>query len=347
MQFSNPTPNLTYDANGSLTSQTDANGTTTYTWDGRDRLVALTGPGMSAGFVYDAVGRRVSKTTNGTKTDYQYDGQDIIAELGGGAVEATYLRSLNIDEPFIRQAGSSEYYHPDALGSTLALTDQIGTVQTTYRYDPFGNTTIAGSSIQPYTFTGREADTGTGLLFYRARYYSPQLQRFISEDPLRMSGGDINLYAYVSNSPPNYFDPLGLEIIYLNGSTVSNPETVQKLEALDKAVGDKDVKVTSGDRTPSQNDKVGGRSKSYHLQGKAADVIVDGLTSEEVAEKAAEVGFDGISPYDKAHKGHTHVDTRGYEWNGKNGKTVKDRPKWRTEGEKNRDHSKGQLRGRK
>ena len=82
-QFNNSTPNLVYDANGNLTSQTEANGTTTYTWDARNRLIALSGPGMNTSFVYDALGRRVSKTINAARTDYQYDGVDVISEIGG------------------------------------------------------------------------------------------------------------------------------------------------------------------------------------------------------------------------------------------------------------------------
>ena len=58
-------------------------------------------------------------------------------------------------------------------------------------------------------FTGRESD-GTGLYFYRARYYDPAIGRFISEDPIGFDGGDVNLYAYVANDPVNLIDPSGL-----------------------------------------------------------------------------------------------------------------------------------------
>ena len=62
----------------------------------------------------------------------------------------------------------------------------------------------------PFQFTGREND-GTGLYYYRLRYYHPTLNRFISEDPLRpLTGADLNLYTYVSNSPLNAVDPFGL-----------------------------------------------------------------------------------------------------------------------------------------
>lgn len=204
IQFNTAAP--TYDPNGNLTSD----GAITHTWDARNRLVAMTGPGVSASFVYDAFNRRISKTVNGVTTQYLYDGPDIVAELSaGGAVTATYLRGLNIDEPFVRQGTTTEFYHTDALGSTLALTNASGTVSTTYKYEPFGQTTVTGTSSNPFQYTGREND-GTGLYYYRARYYSPTLQRFISEDPLEFDGGDINLYSYAGNNTVNFIDPSGL-----------------------------------------------------------------------------------------------------------------------------------------
>lgn len=91
----------------------------------------------------------------------------------------------------------------------MSLLDSAGVAQTNYTYEPFGNTTVSGSaSSNPSQYTGRDND-GTGLYYYRARYYSPTLQRFISEDPIDFAGGDTNLYAYVGNSPCNFTDPSG------------------------------------------------------------------------------------------------------------------------------------------
>src|SRR5687768_13807633 len=75
---------------------------------------------------------------------------------------------------------------------------------------PFGATAVTGeASANSVAFTGRESD-GTGLYYYRARYYNPTLGRFISEDPIGFAGGDANLYAYVGNDPISYKDPSGL-----------------------------------------------------------------------------------------------------------------------------------------
>lgn len=210
IQFNSATPNLTYDANGNLQTQTDANGTTTYQWDARNRLTAITGPGLSASFVYDALGRRISKAVNGVTTRYLHDGNDIVQEIGGGAVGVSYIRSLDIDEPFMRQqSGGNEFYHTEALGSALVLSDVTGTAQTTYTAEPFGKTTRSGTSTNSFQYTGREED-GTGLLYYRARYYHPMMQRFMSQDPLKLAAGETNFYVYVGNGPLNRKDPLGL-----------------------------------------------------------------------------------------------------------------------------------------
>lgn len=98
----------------------------------------------------------------------------------------------------------------DALGSTLALADANGAVQTQYSYEPFGATSLSGvASTNASQFAARENDND-GLYYYRSRYYAPRVQRFISEDPIGVSGLDINFYAYVGNDPVNFTDPSGL-----------------------------------------------------------------------------------------------------------------------------------------
>lgn len=210
LSLNQSTPNATYDANGNLTSRTDGTVTTTYTWDARNRLTAITSPTLTASFVYDALNRRISKTVNGVTTQFLYDRKDVVQEIRNGAVTANYVRSLSIDEPFARVGPATEFYHRDALGTTLVLTDETGTAKTNYTYTPFGETTVTGTaSTNPFQYAGREND-GTGLYHYRMRYYSPLMHRFIQEDPIGLTGG-INMYAYVKNNPTRYTDPFGLD----------------------------------------------------------------------------------------------------------------------------------------
>jgi RHS repeat-associated protein len=206
---------ITYDANGNMTSVTNACGTTPYTWDARNRLIGISGykpdcSALIASFAYDALGRRIGKTVNGRTIQYLYDGKDIVQEIENSMPTVNYVRTLNIDEPLarIQSDGTVRYYQADALGSIIALTNESGAIRTQYAYDPFGNVIVSGEpSDNPFQYTGREND-GTGLYYYRARYYSPELQRFISEDPIRFKGG-INFFVYAKDNPISYIDPTG------------------------------------------------------------------------------------------------------------------------------------------
>ena len=196
---------FTYDDNGNLTSD----GVRSYSWNARNELASLTGP-VNASFSYDPFGRRRSKTISGSTTEYLYSGLNPLQELSNGTPTANLLIGLDIDQFLSRtDAGGARHYLTDALGSSVALADESGSVQTEYTYEPFGGTTTSGGSTSnAVAFTGRELD-GTGLYFYRARYYHPGLQRFISEDPLAEGAGS-NFYSYVGNKPTLYTDPTGL-----------------------------------------------------------------------------------------------------------------------------------------
>ena len=200
--------NLTYDANGNLLTA----GSLTYTWDSRNRLSALSG-GATASFIYDAVGRRSTKTIGSTTTGFLYDGLNVVQELNASnTVTANLLTGLGVDQTFSRTdtALGARSFLTDALGNTVALTDSTRTVKTSYTYEPYGATTMNGESNNSATqYTGREND-GTGLYYYRARYYHPGFGRFVSEDPIGFAGG-FNVYAYVGGNPIGLRDPRGLD----------------------------------------------------------------------------------------------------------------------------------------
>ena len=194
---------LYYDANGNMTSD----GVNSLSWNARNQLSSMDYGIVSFG--YDAYGRRSGKTVAGITTNYLYDGANVAQEISGGSVTANLL-SGGIDEVFTRtdSSGTSNFL-TDGLGSTTALSNSGGSTLAQYAYEPFGNTFVtSGSSTSSYEYAGREND-GTGLYFNRARYYSPTLQRFVSEDPIGLLGG-INAYAYGANNPIEFVDPSGL-----------------------------------------------------------------------------------------------------------------------------------------
>jgi RHS repeat-associated protein len=115
-------------------------------------------------------------------------------------------------------AGGTTSYFTDALGSTVALSDGSGTTTAEFTYEPYGKNTKTGSGDTPFRYTARD-DDGTGLYYYRARYYHPGLGRFISEDPIGLAGG-VNLYAYVHGNPVSLVDPLGLDTLVFNEGNV-------------------------------------------------------------------------------------------------------------------------------
>jgi YD repeat-containing protein len=153
----------TYDLNGNLATFTDASGTTTYTWNARNQLTTISGPSLTATLTYDSFGRRTGKTINATTTNFVYDGLNPVQEKSGATVTANLLTGLGIDEFITRTDGVGvRSLLPDALGSTVALGDNTGTLQTQYTYEPFGVTTQTGlASTSSYKYTGRE-DDGTG-----------------------------------------------------------------------------------------------------------------------------------------------------------------------------------------
>ncbi|MFL6621567.1 MAG: RHS repeat-associated core domain-containing protein, partial [Sulfurifustis sp.] len=97
---------------------------------------------------------------------------------------------------------------------------------TLYGYSPYGEATQLGeSNDNSLQYTGRENDD-TGVYYYRARYYDPQLKRFVSEDPIGLDGGS-NVYAYVDADPLRQIDPYGLESSSSDDLNFPDPEVAE------------------------------------------------------------------------------------------------------------------------
>jgi len=208
----------TYDNNGNLTIKTSkaTSAVTTYQWDAQDQLIQIDRPdSTTVTYKYDGLGRRIEKNVAGTITRYVYDGEDILLKYDGTNIfRARYSHGDQVDQPLILQKAGLGffYYHSNHQGSITHLTNSSGTIANSYVYDSYGRRlNVFESVVQPFSYTGREFDQESGLYFYRARYFDAQTGRFLSEDPIRFTAGDQNLYRYVFNDPVNFVDPLGLE----------------------------------------------------------------------------------------------------------------------------------------
>lgn len=229
------TYSLSYDANGNLTQkQNSADGadTTTYNWDANDRLTGITQPGLTANFSYDVFGRRIQSTItrqgqSPAMVQYLYEGSQALGEIRDGRLSHRLLTGLILDETIARvavntagqkDASASRIYITDALNSVIAQLNDDGNanIANSYAYSPYGESQTVGpdAANNPVQYTSREND-GTGLMFYRARYYDSVLKRFISRDPIGLAGGP-NEYAYVNGNPVSATDPLGLAACYVS-----------------------------------------------------------------------------------------------------------------------------------
>lgn len=119
------------------------------------------------------------------------------------------------DAPTPKPFDALAWYHCDALGTPLELTDENGQLAWSAEYHAWGQVNQRRSEwadrhhlTNPLRFQGQYHDHETGLHYNRHRYYDPQVGRFISKDPIGLLGG-MNLYAYAPN-PVGWVDPLGL-----------------------------------------------------------------------------------------------------------------------------------------
>ena len=171
---------------------------------------------------------------------------DVLADLdGGGSLTTRYLHGDGVDQLFARvdAGGGGLWYSTDHQGSVWGLVDNAGGDQVmSVQYDTFGHISLQTGSVElgRYTWTGRELDSVTGLQYNRARWYDPQIGRWISQDPMGFAAGDSNLYRYVNNKPVVATDPSGLWQIQRNNAknrATAKAEQGDTIQSLAKAIG--------------------------------------------------------------------------------------------------------------
>ncbi|MEN3359623.1 MAG: hypothetical protein V7637_3605, partial [Mycobacteriales bacterium] len=199
---------LTYDDAGDLT----VDGASTYGWDVRGELTGVTDTSGTATMGYGADGQLARVTRGGVDTLFRYDGGDLVTQQAGTAT-TSYLPNPAGDGVLTRtDAAGTQTFLTDAQDSTLALTDAAGQIVASYTYDPFGQAASdLSSDPNAIRYTGRPSspDVPGGLQYNNARFYSPGLHRFVSQDPLGEAAGP-NSYAYAGGDPVDRADPSGL-----------------------------------------------------------------------------------------------------------------------------------------
>jgi RHS repeat-associated protein len=235
-----PVPAVTigyhYDDNGNTILKTDSSKPgedLVFDYDVANRLVQTTQGLTSLGqYDYNAQGMRVRHYgSERGDVSYYYDDGAVLEEYvdgAGGGLLAHYRygdRLLSLDNPI----EGVQYYHHDALGSTVNLSDSAGGTKVSYQLDPWGHIrNQIGSSVNRQVFTGQEHDEKTGLIYFGARYYDPDTARFMSQDSYLGEAGtppSLHRYLYAYSNPTVWVDLMGhASIEYFKGFSGANPD---------------------------------------------------------------------------------------------------------------------------
>ena len=201
----------TWNANGSLRSVTDLQGTTYR-------------------FRYDAFGRRLEKRRMSSTFRFVWDGNVLLHEtFKKDNSENTELTTW-VFEGFVPTAklvnGKAYSIISDHLGTPILAVDSdgmevwnrqldiYGRVRKEYKHSSLGDEVFP---FVPFLYQGQYYDFGTNLAYNRYRYYSPETGAYISQDPIRLNGNNPTLYAYVKDNNC-WMDRFGLEIIKIRSS---------------------------------------------------------------------------------------------------------------------------------
>jgi len=205
-----------FDEDGNLSEGFLKGEGTTFQYDAQNRLTAF----GSVQHRYDVEGHRIATIRDGQEARYLVDPNADLSRVleerkeSGDVVRYVYGHGLISRED--GDGGNYRVYHYDSRGSTVALTDETGSLTDAYSYAPFGQLTqVVGSTPNPFRYNGRDGvmSGDDGLYYMRARFYQPEALRFLGRDSLLgdvLVGQSLNRYAFVEGDPVGFVDPRGL-----------------------------------------------------------------------------------------------------------------------------------------
>ncbi len=204
-----------HDLRGNLVHMDTAKGLWRFTWNARNLLTQSESPtGIVTTYAYDAFGRRTRKQREGYTIEFFWAGEQLIAEIITTAqtkIRYDYLYYPGTYTPLaVRVDGQIYGYHCDHLGTPRMVSAPDGSTVWLADYSSFGAARIAhGTFRTPLRTPGQYFDEETGLHYNRFRYYSTELGRYLTRDPLGFLA-ELNFYRFAKNNPINSADPLGL-----------------------------------------------------------------------------------------------------------------------------------------
>jgi len=223
-QGADSTPHITetflYDNNGALTNWVSGTNTLSLSYSALGQLTAISTYSLlptPSSFSYDALGNRIITGDKVWIPDHADPLKRPLMECDeNGNIIRHYIWGGNRLLGFISSNNVLTLAHSDDFASIIALTDLSGNVIYSANYGPHGEDWgTTGTNPTPFTWLGgygvMSLDNGTPLRLYltRHRLYSATLNRFLSADPIGLTGG-LNLYQYGEGNPLAYIDPLGL-----------------------------------------------------------------------------------------------------------------------------------------
>ena len=200
---------VSYDMDGNMLS----GGCISCEYDSGNRLIKAGGHS----YTYNAEDVRIRNLCSDADTVYTYNTNAKLSQLlqkTTNGITTKYVYGLGLIGE--EKNGEFKTYHFDFRGSTVAITDSCGNITDTFKYDTYGRLeSRTGNSFVIFGYNGRDGvvTDRNGLLYMRARYYSPDMRRFVNADiiPGEISNAvTLNRYAYANGNPVSNTDPFGL-----------------------------------------------------------------------------------------------------------------------------------------